>query len=58
MAGWISLADAVATKGVRLVLARFGVPSPWSEFSDSLALLLAHRDQMYRESMTLPVPTV
>jgi glutathione S-transferase len=32
MAEWISLADAIATKGVRLVLARFGIPSPWSEF--------------------------
>jgi hypothetical protein len=31
--------------------------TPSSIDSDSLALLLAHRDQMYRESMTLPVPT-
>ena len=32
--------------------------TPSSIDSDSLALLLAHRDQMYRESMTLPIPTV
>lgn len=29
---WLTLAEAVTTPGVRLVLARFGVPSPWSEF--------------------------
>jgi len=32
MTDWISLEQAIATKGVRLVLARFGIPSPWSEF--------------------------
>jgi hypothetical protein len=29
---WISLEQAIAAKGVRLILARFGLPSPWSEF--------------------------
>jgi glutathione S-transferase len=28
---WLTLAEAVRTPGVRLVLARFGAPSPWSE---------------------------
>jgi glutathione S-transferase len=32
MTEWISLQEAMATNGVRLVLARFGIPSPWSEF--------------------------
>jgi glutathione S-transferase len=33
---WLSLQDAISTAGVRLVLARFGVPSPWSEFCRAL----------------------
>jgi len=35
-AQWLSLEEAVRTPGVRLVLARFGVPSPWSEFCRAL----------------------
>lgn len=30
--GWLTLEEAVRTPGIRLVLARFGLPSPWSEF--------------------------
>src|SRR5579883_2787382 len=33
---WLTLAEAVTTPGVRLVLARFGVPSPWSELCRGL----------------------
>ena len=33
---WLTLQQAVRTPGVRLVLARFGVPSPWSEFCRAL----------------------
>lgn len=32
VAEWLTLEEAVRTPGVRLILARFGVPSPWSEF--------------------------
>jgi glutathione S-transferase len=32
MTDWISLDQAVEARGVRLILARFGLPSPWSEF--------------------------
>jgi len=32
MNDWISLEHAIEAKGVRLILARFGLPSPWSEF--------------------------
>jgi len=32
MTEWIPLQEAIAARGVRLVLARFGIPSPWSEF--------------------------
>jgi glutathione S-transferase len=32
MTDWISLDEAVEARGVRLILARFGLPSPWSEF--------------------------
>jgi glutathione S-transferase len=32
MIAWISLEQAIDAKGIRLILARFGVPSPWSEF--------------------------
>jgi hypothetical protein len=32
MTEWIALEEAIAAKGVRLVLARFGIPSPRSEF--------------------------
>jgi hypothetical protein len=32
MADWISLDRAIDAKGVRLILARSGIPSPWSEF--------------------------
>jgi glutathione S-transferase len=35
-AQWLSLEEAVSTPGVRLVIARFGVPSPWSEFCRAL----------------------
>lgn len=33
---WLTLDQAVTTPGVRLILARFGVPSPWSEFCRAL----------------------
>jgi glutathione S-transferase len=33
---WLTLQEAIATPGIRLVLARFGVPSPWSEFCRAL----------------------
>jgi glutathione S-transferase len=33
---WSTLEEAVRTPGLRLVLARFGVPSPWSEFCRAL----------------------
>lgn len=33
---WLTLEEAIRTPGVRLVLARFGVPSPWSEFCRAL----------------------
>jgi glutathione S-transferase len=33
---WLTLQQAVSTPGVRLILARFGVPSPWSEFCRAL----------------------
>jgi glutathione S-transferase len=33
---WLTLQEAVNTAGVRLILARFGVPSPWSEFCRAL----------------------
>lgn len=33
---WLTLEEAISTAGVRLILARFGVPSPWSEFCRAL----------------------
>lgn len=42
---WLTLDEAVTTPGVRLVLARFGVPSPWSELCRALFEVkrIAHR---------------
>jgi hypothetical protein len=67
MPEWMPLEQAIDAPGVRLVLARLGVPSRWRDLfswvpktvpADGLSLLLTHRDRIYDDFLKLPVPTV